>query len=70
MRTELSLKAARQAGGSVAIARSKSIRLTAPPIGTRAATGVASGSSSESVCWPIRVWRLRRTSRQWFIASR
>ena len=25
---------------------------------------VASGSSSESVCCPIRVWRLRRTSRQ------
>ncbi len=32
--------------------------------GTGDATGVASGSSSESVCWPIRVWRLRSTSRQ------
>ena len=57
------LKAARQAGGRCPIARSRSMRLTAPSVVLATGTCAAS-SSSESVWWPMRAWRLRSASRQ------
>ena len=67
--TSCSTNAARQAGGSAWMARSRSSGGTRP--GSDGAAGsIASGASSDEVRSLMRAWRLRSTSRQWLVAIR